>query len=178
MQGKAGRSTPTRAKTMIAERMRGPGQKDAGTWDGLHLHFPAGEASTRLTLRRWRTAMEAAGICTDITARAEIVLAEVLNNIAEHGQQEGRIGWIDLRCALCPSGLQVVVTDQGRPVPPHLLSPPAQARCLPEHTPFQDMPEGGFGWSIIRGLTCDLRLQSHDGGNRLSFVIPCCEGRG
>lgn len=168
---------PTRTKKMIAERMPVPGQKDADIWDGLHLFFPAGEASTRLTLHKWRSAMETAGICPDVTARAEIVLAEVLNNIAEHGQQEGRIGWVDLRCDICPSGLQVVVADQGRPMPPHLLSPPQETPCPRGDVSLSDLPEGGFGWAIIRCLTCDLHLQSHEGGNTLSFVIPYCGQR-
>lgn len=162
---------------MIAERMRVPGQNDADLPGGQRFHFPAGEASIRMALRQWRQAMEVACLCPDVTARAETVLAEVLNNIAEHGQVDGKVGWIDLECHVTQFGLQLVVTDQGRPMPPHLLSPPQLRSLAPGEFSLADLPEGGFGWSIIRCLTCDLQHESHAGGNRLSFVVPYCDTR-
>jgi serine/threonine-protein kinase RsbW len=165
---------------MIAERMRLSDQHKADRATGRHFHFPAGEVSVRLALRQWRHAMDALKICPDMTDRAETVLAEVLNNIVEHGQRDGTLGWIDLHCDVIASGLRLVVTDQGRPMPPHLLAPPQHAARHPDDYPLADLPEGGFGWSIIRCLACDLHHQSHAGGNRLSFVIPFCDtwGRG
>jgi serine/threonine-protein kinase RsbW len=163
---------------MIAERMRVPDQHKADVSAGQHFHFPAGEASIRLALRQWRQAMQAAEICPDVTARAETVLAEVLNNIAEHGQDEGTVGWIDLYCDMIPSGLQLVVTDQGHPMPPYLLCAPKHNSFAPDDYSLADLPEGGFGWSIIRCLTSDLQHQSHAGGNRLSFVVPYCDKPG
>lgn len=160
---------------IVIERMRVPDQTLADVSADRHFHFPAGQAAIRFALRQWRHAMQTAALCPDVTARAETVLAEVLNNIAEHGQQDGTTGWIDLRCDMIPSGLLLVVTDQGRPMPPHLLCPPPQGAPIPQDYPMADLPEGGFGWSIIRCLTCDLQHQSHAGGNRLSFVVPWCD---
>jgi len=160
---------------MIAERMRVPDQYKADLSTGRHFHFPAAQASISLALRQWRQVMETSEICADMTARAEIVLAEVFNNIAEHGQDAGTVGWIDLHCDMIPSGLLLVVTDQGRPMPPHLLCPPQQTAPHPDHRSLADLPEGGFGWSIIRCLACDLQHQSLAGGNRLSFVVPHCD---
>lgn len=163
---------------MIAERMWVSDQHKADRVTGRHFHFPAVQASIRRALRQWRLAMEAAQICADVTARAETVLAEVLNNIAEHGQNDAQLGWIDLHCDLIPSGLLLVVTDQGRPLPPHLLGPPQQTAPHPGDYPLADLPEGGFGWSIIRCLVCDLHHQSLARGNRLSFVVPHCDTLG
>lgn len=163
---------------MIAETMRVPDQHKADVSAGRHFRFPAGEVSIRLALRQWRQAMQDAEICPDVTARAETVLAEVLNNIAEHGQDEGQAGWIDLHCDMIPSGLQLVVTDEGRPMPPHLLYPPQHRSPAPDAYSLADLPEGGFGWSIIRCLTSDLQHQGHAGGNRLSFVVPYCDKPG
>lgn len=163
---------------MIAERMRVPDQHKVDMSTGRHFHFPAAQASIRLALRQWRQAMETSDICADLTARAESVLAEVLNNIAEHGQDEAQLGWIDLHCDMIPSGLLLVVTDQGRPLPSHLLVPPQQAAPHPGDYLLADLPEGGFGWSIIRCLACDLQHQRLASGNRLSFVVPLCDTPG
>ena len=36
---------------------------------------------------------------------------------------------------------------------------------------IHDMPEGGFGWLIIRQLAHDVRYARHEGVNQLSFRI-------
>ncbi len=35
-----------------------------------------------------------------------------------------------------------------------------------------DLPEGGFGWSLIRTLTTDLSYSRQAGRNELHVVIP------
>jgi serine/threonine-protein kinase RsbW len=35
-----------------------------------------------------------------------------------------------------------------------------------------DLPEGGFGWFLIRELTKDLQYVRHEDQNRLTFSIP------
>ena len=35
-----------------------------------------------------------------------------------------------------------------------------------------DLPEGGFGWHLIRTLTRDLAYVRSGGCNRLSFLLP------
>jgi serine/threonine-protein kinase RsbW len=157
---------------MIAERMRVPQGHHGVTSAGLHLRFPAGEASVRLALRQWRMALQTAEVCPDVMGRAEIVLAEVLNNITEHGCPDGIAGWIDLHCDLTEAGLQVIIADQGPPVPLHLLHPSPQPAASPCDLELLDLPEGGFGWSMIRALTRDLCLQRVPAGNRLSFLVP------
>jgi serine/threonine-protein kinase RsbW len=118
--------------------------------------------------------MQTAGVCPDVMGRAEIVLAEVLNNITEHACLAGNALWIDLHCNLAEAGLQVVVTDQGPPMPRHLLTPPLQPPAGPCDLDLSDLPEGGFGWPMIRALTHDLCAQRVDAGNRLSFLVPRC----
>jgi serine/threonine-protein kinase RsbW len=159
---------------MIAERMRIPYVHDRTIGGGVHLRFPAGEASVRVALRQWRVVMQAAEVCPDVTGRAEIVLAEVLNNITEHTCLDGMAAWIDLHCDLTEAGLQVVVADEGPPLPRHLLHPSPQSAAAPCDLCLSDLPEGGFGWPMIRALTRDLCLQHAAAGNRLSFLVPLC----
>ncbi|KPQ06068.1 MAG: serine/threonine-protein kinase RsbW [Rhodobacteraceae bacterium HLUCCA12] len=108
-----------------------------------------------------------AGLNEDDLGSAELVLAEVLNNIVEHAYCR-RSGHVEMTVTLRPDGLYCEVRDhgdhmpQGRPpnLPPPRIDPPRQ------------LPEGGFGWHIIRSLTTHLGYRQQDGWNALSFVMP------
>lgn len=95
---------------------------------------------------------------------AEIVLAEVLNNVVEHAySQHG--GEIRLSLSADGSLLHCVIEDEGQAMPGG--TPPAGD--LP---PADQFPEGGFGWHLIRTLSSGLEYQRHGGMNRLSFSLP------
>lgn len=157
---------------MIAERMRVPDGSDSGRVTVVKLRFPPSELAVRVALLRWRQWMRAAAACPDLTGRAETVLAEVLNNIAEHGAADGVAGWVELHCVLIETGLRVVITDQGRPIPRHLLLPPVVTGPAPADLGLAELPEGGFGWMLIRELTRNLTCESDSLGNRLGFLVP------
>lgn len=98
----------------------------------------------------------------------ELVLAEVLNNIVEHAYADGP-GLITLDLRVARGRLFCLLRDEGHPMPagrlPHGL-PPSIALAQ------ANLPEGGFGWFLIRRLTRDLRYDREPGCNRLSFSIP------
>lgn len=159
---------------MIAERVQGSAISGARAPDVLAMDVPVGHDAVRVALQGWRRWIEGVNACSDLVSRAEIVLAEVPNNITEHGfaEQEGVLLPIAVHCRMSGRRLHVMVVDKGRPVPAD--------RCLAAVLPpvslgTQDMdglPEGGFGWCLIRELTCDLSLVSDGSGNRLCFVVP------
>ncbi len=94
------------------------------------------------------------------------MLAEVLNNVAEHAY--GRAGWAGGGGGVGrPGGVRCRVTDRGHPMPGG--EPPEG--LLPAVQPH-DLPEGGFGWFLIRELSRDLRYARIGGENVLSFVVP------
>ncbi len=107
----------------------------------------------------------------------EVVLAEVLNNIAEHAYAAGP-GKITVSLILGRAGLSCQVTDDGAPMPGGRL--PDGKHPVPRANPgdsfaslaLADLPEGGFGWNMIRRLTDGLLYSRVGGQNRLSFVIP------
>lgn len=98
----------------------------------------------------------------------EVVLAEVMNNVAEHAYAWRRDGEMVLAFRQTAEGLFVTVTDEGRPMPDDAL--PFGHRLDPT-VPVNDMPEGGFGWLIIRQLARDVSYVRQAGVNQLSFRI-------
>lgn len=101
-------------------------------------------------------------------ASTELVVAEVLNNVAEHAYAETP-GMVELRVCRIPDGLSFEVIDQGVPMPDG--TPPLGRQVLHD-VPLDQLPEGGFGWFLIRSLTRRLDYRREPGRNRLSFVIP------
>ncbi|OYW53262.1 MAG: hypothetical protein B7Z31_11990 [Rhodobacterales bacterium 12-65-15] len=99
---------------------------------------------------------------------AELVLAEVLNNVAEHGYGGGA-GDITVTLSRSCAGVSCLVVDQGRAMPDGCLPP----GVLPgtDGVALADLPEGGFGWHLIRSLTTKLCYTREAEQNRLSFLI-------
>jgi anti-sigma regulatory factor (Ser/Thr protein kinase) len=101
---------------------------------------------------------------------AELVLAEVLNNIVEHAYAD-EPG--DIRISVCASSgaLRVTVVDRGRAMPGGTLP---EGRLAPLGA---ELPEGGFGWYLIRTLARDVDYRRIGGRNEL--VLPSGDvGRG
>jgi serine/threonine-protein kinase RsbW len=105
---------------------------------------------------------------------AELVLAEVLNNIVEHAYARGD-GLIEITLSQSPGALIFRVTDSGAPMPGGTLPD----RRLPvgdlSSRPLADLPEGGFGWFLIHSLSHDLSYRREGGKNRLSFRLKTAD---
>jgi serine/threonine-protein kinase RsbW len=141
---------------------------------------PGDAAGDRTVSHRFRSdplAVRAALVCLLDDARlgplveddrgtAEIVLAEALNNVVEHAYAEAG-GEIEVTIRLDGTALHCVIRDEGRPMPGNA---PPQGR-LPEIRGLDDLPEGGFGWHLIRVLSQDLAYRRIDGRNELSFRL-------
>lgn len=111
--------------------------------------------------------MTARGLSPILRAEAELVLAEVLNNIAEHAYQESR-GQIVLYLRPRAEGLFCFITDHGAAMPGGGLP---EGRRPDIGGARADLPEGGFGWHLIRLLTNNLRYDRKRGRNRLGFHL-------
>ncbi|MCG6901387.1 MAG: ATP-binding protein [Rhodobacter sp.] len=101
-------------------------------------------------------------------ATAEQVLAEILNNVVEHALPDRPDALVVLECDAAGSGMAFEVRDDGDPMP-GLRLPKGAAADIGEDPAL--LPEGGFGWFMIRQLTRDLSYRRQDGLNRLRFVI-------
>lgn len=122
----------------------------------------------------------------EVIARLELALAEVLNNICEHGARHDavRLGGrthtplIHLCVARHTGGIACAITDDGQPLPPACLIPPSLPFPLlsPSDTvDISTLPEGGFGWFLIQDLTASLSYFREGRRNFLAFIIPVTE---
>lgn len=151
-----------------SSRVRQKGGKPKKT--NLHLVFPTEAMAVRDALRR-TVARFLRQISLDEAGTLELVLAEVLNNIVEHAHTSDRIGMIELRVTLDSIGLLLQVADDGAPMPNGLL-PDGKGPEISEPTCIGALPEGGFGWFLIRDLSRDLNYYRAGSANILSFRLP------
>lgn len=128
--------------------------------------FPADFRWVRRGIHQVMEALEASGLSPEDMGSVEIVLAEALNNIVEHAYPEGETGDIRLVIRRRPAGLMIEVRDRGRPMP--------KGRAPLGNHPMSEfhedpMPEGGYGWFLIRELVRDLVYDRREGENFLLF---------
>lgn len=139
------------------------------TADTLHLVATAAPDTVRCVLRKILAAPPVVRLADNHRATVEIVLAEALNNIAEHAYADAP-GQVGITLTIGRAGLECDLVDQGLPMPDARLP----AGLLPRFDPGELalLPEGGFGWHLIRRLTRDLAYRRSAAGNHLHFVIP------
>ena len=141
-----------------------PPQAAAGT--EIRLTFPGTPLSVRHALQSFLEELD--GLEQEERGSVELVLAEVLNNVVEHAYGPEERGWISLFCTPGPDGLQFRIQDSGRPMPEG-IPPMGSPAALPEA--LEALPEGGFGWFLIRDLSHDVSYQRQGELNVLSFRI-------
>lgn len=136
----------------------------------FHRVLQAEPQDVRQTLEdlRIRFAKE---VSADAMGRLELVLAEVMNNVAEHASATDMPATDARSMHLCvvmhDNGLSCAITDDGGKLPADCLLP----RTLPALDPL-DLPEGGFGWCLIQGLTQSLCYYREGQRNCLAFTVP------
>ena len=155
---------------MLAERKSLPeARSKRGGAQVFHLSFLADPLSVRAALCATR-ARFARQMSEDEAGTLELVLAEVLNNIVEHGYGADETGTITLSMVRDRRSMICSVSDDGVELPARCLDhlwDGGPSRPLPE-----DLPEGGFGWFLIRDLAEDLGYHREGGRNLLAFRLP------
>ena len=148
------------------------GASDASVSDiGLVVDetFPADFRWVRRWIQRTIDALASSGVSQNDQSSVEIVLAEALNNVVEHAYPQGVTGDVRLVIRRRSSSLMVEIRDKGRPMP--------QGRAPIGHHPMTEfnkddaMPEGGYGWFLIREIVRDLVYDRQDDENILLFRI-------
>lgn len=136
------------------------------------VRFGPSFAEVRTALANARDAWDRAGIGKDTCDVAEQVLAEVLNNVVEHAMADRSGGLIEMHTHWSDTGLLCHVRDDGHHMP-GLDIPAGKMADLGET--LDALPEGGFGWFLIRTLTKDLSYIRHGEWNHFQFRIPSAD---
>lgn len=111
------------------------------------------------------------GLSEESRGTAEIVLAEALNNVVEHAYATYP-GKIEVSMQRQNHGLAVEVVDRGLPMPQAgLPGGNLPAGSPPQQVSLDDLPEGGFGWFLIRSLSQDLSYAREADRNCLRFSL-------
>lgn len=139
--------------------------------DGLDLRIEllSNNLSVRGALATLIGELRQHDLTEDDLGSVELVMAEVLNNVVEHayGMRDG--GQIEIRGRKGDTWLRFDVLDDGESMP-DLQVPASHEADLT--VPVDDLPEGGFGWFLIRQMTDELTYQRKDGRNFLQLKLP------
>lgn len=133
----------------------------------LTLTIASDPLSVRDGLRELMQSPQLDWISATGRSATEIVLAEALNNIVEHAYA-GQAGTIVISIHQAETFLRVRITDRGTALPDEGMPD----GCLPALCHANDLPEGGFGWHLIRTLATGLSYSRIDGENHLCFKVP------
>jgi len=113
-----------------------------------------------------RAGAVAAGIATSDLEKLDLVLEEILINVAryayaaETGKTE--VAYFEEG----PGKLRVEIADSGRCFNPLEVDPPDLSRAL------ADRPIGGLGVFLVKSLVESIAYRRQDGRNILSFTFP------
>ncbi|MCA8882923.1 MAG: ATP-binding protein [Rhodobacteraceae bacterium] len=143
--------------------------EDRGVVPVMTSEIPGTYDAVREALLAMRRKLSQAGADRDTIGTVEMVLAEILNNVVEHAYHDRAGGHILLKITCTENGIRITVADDGTPINGAL---PEGRAALKDGTELDDLPEGGFGWSLIRMLVNDLQYHSGDGRNHLRCVVP------
>lgn len=137
------------------------------------LEFDAGTVEVRAALRDIRAFLKQECLSERDIGRIELVLAEVFNNIAKYAYPATEGGRVSFTSELSGDVLECLISDFGREMPNGEL-PAGTPPIVEVETKY--LPEGGFGWSIIRQLTDDLRYSRIGRENVLRFAVHLNDG--
>ena len=134
--------------------------------DGARIVIDATMLDVREGLRDLMRCPIVQDLSSDCLGTTELVLAEALNNVVEHAYARYK-GQIEVEVRRDPVQLRFNIADQGLPMPG--AEPPEGD--LPPVGAFEDLPEGGFGWFLIRSLSQNLVYRREGERNLLSFDV-------
>lgn len=134
------------------------------------LQFSSGTLQVREALEKTRDDMRNTKVDAATCDTAQIILGEVLNNVVEHAYSFEEGHPIELAIWLSTEGLLCKIQDDGAPMPNGV--PPAGLSMDVDATQRETLPEGGFGWAMVRELAQDLQYFRIDSTNKLEFLIP------
>ncbi|TMM52379.1 ATP-binding protein [Sulfitobacter sabulilitoris] len=133
------------------------------------ITLKSGSLAVREALRHLLERLGPLELDIEEAGTVELVLAEALNNIVEHAYRAPEAaGPICIRCSHKKDGLHLRIRDRGLSMPDGPLADGGPART---EMISGDLPEGGFGWFLIRDLAKDVQYRRVGIENRLDLRL-------
>lgn len=108
------------------------------------------------------------GVPSSRVDEVQIALTEAVNNVVEHAYAGAVPGEVMIQGKLLAEQLWISITDAGVPYPTGALPAGLPADI---DVPTEDLPEGGFGWFLIRELASQVQYERNNGSNNLSLCF-------
>ncbi|MEL6914854.1 MAG: ATP-binding protein [Pseudomonadota bacterium] len=140
--------------------------------DAIRVRCLSDMFEVRASLQTLMSDMAGRDFLPEERGTVELVLAEVLNNVAEHAYEERGDGRIELDLTYVPGGIAIALQDFGKPMPGGQTPLGMPANLDVE---VADLPEGGFGWFLIGELAKDLSYERRGEVNHLTFRMTLGE---
>lgn len=104
---------------------------------------------------------------TDTVDDLRLCVAEALNNIVEHAYEGDTGKPIYANVAVLDDRCEVILIDEGKPLPGYKIP-----ETVVDFDPLalDDLPEGGFGWMLIREQMDDVAYERREGCNVLTLA--------
>lgn len=148
-----------------------PFLNDAGSEGGAHeaRRFVGRTGGIRLLVNEIASYLASVLACRpDVCGDAELLIAEALNNIEEHGYAAESGMPVQVTVWVLENAIHVATRDFGVPMP-GLTVPPMQR---PDVDVDPDaLPEGGFGWYMIHKLAPNPSYTRRGSTNLLFFKL-------
>lgn len=133
------------------------------------ISVTSGPSAARDILQKLMKQFVPVGLSPDDSGRIELVVAEAVNNIVEHAYPDGTPdGPIQLDWSIAEKSVSFSITDQGLGMPDGKAP---EGRPQSVRVDIMDLPEGGFGWFLIRDQAHNVDYRRTAWENRLSFAI-------
>ncbi len=108
--------------------------------------------------------LAAHGVHQDDIGSVQIALAEAVNNVVEHGACSSRDHIRVTARIRCRRGVIIEICDSGRGLP---NGETPQGHFVPPAGSAADLPEGGYGWHLIKELTARVQYRRRENCNTL-----------
>ncbi|WP_299139136.1 ATP-binding protein [uncultured Tateyamaria sp.] len=135
----------------------------------FRISVQSSEMAVREALQKLLDGLGPLALDVEESGTVELVMAEALNNIVEHAYPPSDpAGPIHITCMHAKDGLHLTVVDHGRGMPDGQTPLGAAANL---DVDLCDMPEGGFGWFLIKDLAKDVAYQRVEPENHLTLRL-------
>jgi anti-sigma regulatory factor (Ser/Thr protein kinase) len=105
-----------------------------------------------------------AGLPEDMEVPVTMCLEEVLSNVIRHGCTGRQDCLIQVVYRVLPGGIEIEVSDDGKPFDPLTLPPPNL------NVPLEQRRAGGLGVFLVRQMMDEVRYAFQNGRNHLTFL--------